>query len=113
MRGYLYRTAGPDVAFLECPFKGVLLARYDETGNGAELVRIFEKDWWDYYRWCDHRWFTPASFCHRAIFPPGLSEKLNTSPDLKRLVSDFPVACSDIECRQAIDALLIFRGAIV
>jgi len=67
MRGYLYRTADPEVTFLECPFKGVpyesMLARYRETGNGVQLFRTFEKEWWNYYRWHDYathpRWTLP------------------------------------------------------
>ena len=54
MRGYLYRTADPEVTFLECPFKGVpnesMLARFRDTGHGGELLRKFDKDWWNYYR---------------------------------------------------------------
>jgi hypothetical protein len=67
MRGYLYRTTEPEVTFLECPFKGVpyesMLARYRETGHGAELFRTFQKDRWNYYRWHDYathpRWTLP------------------------------------------------------
>src|SRR5687768_4012145 len=46
MRGYLYRTADPQVTFLECPVKGVpyesMLAHYHDTGNEAQLFRTFE-----------------------------------------------------------------------
>jgi hypothetical protein len=58
MRGYLYRTADPEVTFLECPFKGVpyesMLVRYREAGNSGELFRTFDKDWWNFYRWYDY-----------------------------------------------------------
>lgn len=76
MRGYLYRTADPEVAFLEYPFKGVpyesMLARSHDTAPGAELFRTFEKDRWNYYRWHDYathpRWRLPylADDRHRA-----------------------------------------------